>query len=250
MSKLRYLTTKALADLRLAVPNRLEWYYAPDDSLLSQLPFDTTRESRLPAPDLAGRLIVNEQLPSETDVDNSLLVFGALEGLSSHQASIERLWAYLCHCDCPSYVTQRWLRKRPEDNDEAVRKIYNHFFATGNRAFIRDNGVSRLWWLGKIAHDVAPEDPREFLVLLLYRQDVRSALIERPSVSMNKRVLREIFQVMREHWNNGRALFERGVFRKWMIALNRKGGVVLLDSLPSKSLRILLTEEANDALER
>ena len=249
MSKLRYFTTKALQDLRLAVPERLEWYYSPNDSLLSQIPIDTTRESRLPAPDLATRLIDSEQRPAETDVDNALNVYEALKGLTSHQASIERMWAYLCHCDCPHYVAHRWLRRRPNDTDEAVRKIYNHFFATGNRAFIRDNGVSRLWWLGKIAHEVAPEDPREFLAILLHRQDVRSALIERPSVSMNKRVLREIYQVMREHWSNGRELFEREVFRKWMIALNRRGGVVLLDSLPCKPLRILLTEEANSVLE-
>ena len=152
MSKLRYFTTKALEDIRLEVPNRVDWYYAPDDSLLSQLLFDTTRESRLPAPELAERLVVSEQQSTVTDVDNALHVFGALRGLSSHQASIERMWAYICHCDCPSYVAQRWLNRRPNDINEAVRKIYNHFFATGNRAFIRDNGVSRLWWLGKIAH--------------------------------------------------------------------------------------------------
>ena len=248
MSNLRYFTTKALEDLRLQVPNRIDWYYAPDCSLLSQLPFDTTRESRLPAPDLAERLLVNEQQPADTDVDNALHVFGALKGLSSHQASIERMWTYLCHCDCPGYVAQRWLKNRPIATDEAVRKIYNHFFSTGNRAFIRDNGVSRLWWLGKIAHEVAPEDPREFLVILLHRQDVRSALIERPSISMNKRVLRCIYQVMREHWINGQKLFEREVFRNWMIALNRRGGVVLLDSLPNKQLRNLLKEEAYDML--
>ena len=249
MSKLRYFTTKALEDLRLAVPDRLEWYYSPDDSLVTQLPFGTTRESNLPAPDLAGRLIVDEQQPTATDIDNALSVFDAIKDLSSHQASIERMWAYLCHCDCPEYVTKRWLNRHPEDTDEAVRKIYNHFFATGNRAFIRDNGISRLWWLGKIAHDVAPENPREFLEILLHRQDVRSALIERPSVSMNKRVLREIYQVMREHWENGRELFEREVFRKWMIALNRRGGVILLDSLSSNPLRKLLTKEANDVLD-
>ena len=153
------------------------------------------------------------------------------------------MWAYLCHCDCPQYVAARWLNSRPQKDEDAAREVRNHFFAVGNRALIRDNGVSRLWWLGKIAHDVAPENPRQFLTILLHRQDVRSALIERPSVSMNRRVLREIYEVMKDHWNNGGVLFERETFRSWMIALNRRGGVVLLDALPGEALRKLLREE-------
>ena len=123
------------------------------------------------------------------------------------------------------------------------------FFAVGNRALIRDNGVSRLWWLGKIAYDVAPDEPRKFLTILLHRQDVRSALIERPSVSRNPGLLRGIFRVMARHWNNGGALFKREAFRSWMVALDRRGGVILLDTLPEHTLNDLLNEEANFAIE-
>ena len=95
-----------------------------------------------------------------------------------------------------------------------------------------------------------PVHPEDFLTLLLHRQDVRSALIERPSVSMNQHLLRRIYAVMREHWDNGGALFERDSFRSWMIALNRKGGVVLLDALPNAALDRLLREEAEKAVNR
>ena len=145
------------------------------------------------------------------------------------------MWTWVCHCDCPAYVAGRWLTDRPKKEEDAVRKVENHFFAIGNRALIRDNGVSRLWWLGKIAHDVSPDNPREFLTILLHRQDVRSALIERPSVSMNRRVLHGIFGVMREQWADGGKLFERQAFRSWMVALNRRGGVVLLTRFQSQS---------------
>ena len=50
-------------------------------------------------------------LRPETDVDNAVLVHGALPGLTLHQASIERMWVYLSHNDCPRYVSQRWLRQ-------------------------------------------------------------------------------------------------------------------------------------------
>jgi hypothetical protein len=66
---------------------------------------------------------------------------------------------------------------------------------------------------------------------------------------MNRRVLRGIYHVMREHWANGRALFERDNFRSWMVALNRRGGVTLLDALPEKALGRLLREEAERVLE-
>ena len=213
------------------------------------VPWSSVRNSRLPSPDLYERLVSDTNQPSATDVENALIVFDALSGLTPHQASIERMWAYLCHNDHLQYVTARWLSRRPEKDDIAIRNVRNHFFAAGNRALIRDNAISRLWWLGKIAHEVDSENPREFLTILLHRQDVRSALIERPSISMNRRILRAIYQVMRGHWADGGSLFVRETFRSWMIALNRRGGVVLLDALPKESLGELLREEASRALE-
>ena len=247
MTRLRYYTADALEDLRHTVAERLDWYYAPVDELpLASL--GGFRESKVQAPAFADRLLTDHKRPPETDAENALIVYDALRTLTPHQASIERMWAYLCHFDCRQYVTARWLNRRPDKEEVAIREIRNHFFAVGNRALIRDNGISRLWWLGKIAHEVAADDPREFLTILLHRQDVRSALIERPSVSMNRGLLRGIYAVMREHWANGGALFERDAFRSWMVALNRDGGGVLLDALPDDALGRLLREEANSAV--
>ena len=249
MTRLRYYTSKALEELRRTIADHLDWYYAPDGPTPVFISSTEVRESRLAAPALAGRLVMDTKQPPRTDVDNALLVYESLSELTPHQASIERMWVYLCHCDCQQYVASRWLSQRPEKDEDAVREVRNHFFAVGNRALIRDNGVSRLWWLGKIAHDVDPDNPREFLTILLHRQDVRSALIERPTVSMNRRVLRGIYDVMREQWADGGALFAREAFRSWMVALNRRGGVTLLDALPEKALGRLLREEAERVLE-
>lgn len=247
MAQLRYYTTVTVHELHASIGARLDWYYSrsgrPPQVALSGL-----RESRLPEPNLKEQLTVNPSQPFRTDAANALIVYKSLEGLTPHQASEERVWVYLCHSDCSEYVSARWLQRRPPKDEDAVREVRNHFFAVGNRALIRDNGVSRLWWLGKIANEIAPENPLEFLTILLHRQDVRSALIERPSVSMNRHVLQGIYRVMQHHWNNGRTLFERDSFRKWMVALNRRGGVVLLDALPDQALADLLNEEAERAL--
>lgn len=93
-----------------------------------------------------------------------------------------------------------------------------------------------------------PDDPQRFLEILLHRQDVRSALIERPAVSMNRGVLGTIYRVMQEHWDGDRELFKREKFRNWMIALNRRGGVVLLDAMAESELYQLVSQEAESAL--
>lgn len=259
MTALKYYTTAAVGELRDNVADRLDWYYDPQahgaDPLLTATRW--VRESRLEVGD-AGELATRLILPDDvTDQDNptgaadavgALAVYETFKGLTPQQAADERLWTYLCHVDYPQYVSRRWLASRPAKDDDAARKVRNHFFAPGNRALIRDNGLSRLWWLGAIAYDVEPDAPREFLERLLHRQDVRSALIERPSVSMNRRVLRSINAVMRGYWQRDRSLFERDRFRAWMIGLNRRGGVVLLDALPDEPLVELLEEEARQAL--
>ena len=176
---LRYCTVDTLEELRRTVPERLDWYYAPNSSVPPSY-LGGFRETSIQAPELASRLTVNEQLPFKTDAANALVVYKSLRTLTPHQASIERMWAYLCHFDCPRYVSARWLYRRSDNDELAAREVRNHFFATDNRGVIRDNGISRLWWLGRIAHDVDPDSPGRFLALLLHRQDVRSALIERP----------------------------------------------------------------------
>lgn len=116
---------------------------------------------------------------------------------------------------------------------------------------VQDHGISRLWWLGHIACEIHQEDPGLFLKIVLHRQDVRSALIERPSGSMSSHVLKGIFEVMLSHWNEAEEkadLFRREVFRAWMVGLNRRGGVVLMDSLPRKLLKDLLSREVDIAL--
>ena len=53
---------------------------------------------------------------------------------------------------------------------------------------------------------------------------------------------------MQDHWVSDRLLFKREVFRAWMVNLNRRGGVVLLDALPEDLLMRLLRDESERAL--
>ena len=250
MGRLRYLTRRSVDNLRRSIGERLDWYYEPNGrSFVRHLPTEAWRESKISVQSLSSILVEPGSSPSASDAENAVIVYRNLRDLTPQQAADERLWVYLGHSDCVDYVAKRWLHSRPKDSEGAIKKVANHFFARGSRALIRDHGISRLWWLGSIAHDVYPLDPRVFLDVILHRQDVRSALIERPSVSRNREVLRSVFSVMLEHWDNDRTLFEREVFRTWTMNLNRRGGVVLLDALPEDRLVRLFRDEADRALD-
>lgn len=249
MDRLRYFTEASVDELRDSVrdPARLNWYYSGARG---------GTKPRWPEPRLSSMEFRSMPLrvegvhdrPGMRDASNARLVHDHMSGLSRHQAAEERLWVYLCHVECADYVRARWLRQRPTETEKAVSKVLEHFFVRGARGLIRNNGISRLWWLGKMAREADAEAPEKFLEIALHRQDVQSSLLGRPFVSHNVRVLRAIHEVMKVHWDDGRALFQRSRFRAWMRAINRRGGVVLLDSLSESGLRRLLEEEAETAL--
>ena len=252
MTHLLYYTELAVDALRAGIEEHLDWYYTGEGPAPEPTGVDRAiRDSHLDAVDIAGELQFGEGDPIRHDPENAVAVYLALAKLKPQEAAQERLWTHLCHVECAEYVRARWMQRRPEAIKEAVRNVENHFFAHGNRALIRDNAISRLWWLGKIARDVSKGAELEFLQILMHRQDIRSALIERASLSMNRDVLRGIYAQMREHWRaegQDAPIFERETFRDWMIRLNRRGGVVLLDALPEDALEQIIEREAEAAI--
>ncbi len=246
MRSIRYFTERAVDELRKGIEDHLDWYYAGDGNLAGEWP--ESRDAQVKRSTAALTLDCRRKKPHQRDNDNALRVHDHLRSLTPHEASEERLWAYLCHVECADYLRARWLGRRPKKTEEAVGKVRNHFFARGARALLRDNGISRLWWLGKIARDAAPDEPEEFLEIVLSRQDVRSSLLERPLVSRNVGILREIYRLMKEYRAGDGEMFKRDRFRAWMRGINARGGVVLLDALRPEALRELLQEEAKKAL--
>ena len=139
MIRLRYCTVETLEDLRRTVPDRLDWYYAPGNTYPPSS-LGGFREAKIEAPQLASKLEISSERPPDTDASNAILVYDALRDLTPHQASIERLWVYICHFDCPTYISARWLKRRVDDEDLAAREIRNHFLrrATGDSFVITE----------------------------------------------------------------------------------------------------------------
>lgn len=96
----------------------------------------------------------------------------------------------------------------------------------------------------KLIAKEAQLDPAEAGEILFESADVRAQLFERPTTASNIRLAAEITTMIKSE----KGLIERNVFRRWMIALNQLGGIILLDALRHDDLRRVVHEQANAAL--
>ena len=236
MRNIKYFTSDKVRELTEHVNQNLEWYYSrePDDNLEETFQPVDVRNSNLLVEPLRSKLIFGSSLTtSESDAKNAYTVFGAMKNLSPHQATDERLWVYLSHTECKTYATNRWLSDKKPADGRKIKKEISHFFVPSKsrtRNIFRSNAVSRLWWLGYLAHQVAPDDPKQFLEIILYRQDVANQILTR-STTANRLILTSIYEVLKEDWGKDRKLLQRIEFRNWMSKINIYGGVILLDAL-------------------
>ncbi len=136
------------------------------------------------------------------DLANAIAVYRWLPDLSPVQASDVRLWVWLCHHVFQEYVRARW----PEGSPESLRSHW--FFKGRGLGALRRNALSRLWWAVHLTQNPVgqlpewgsvyqPSDPFEYTALLLERQDVYQALIER-SFGSDRRLLFAALEYLRQ----------------------------------------------------
>lgn len=196
---------------------------------------DHVLQTRIPHSNELSDKLVLSNLPKD-DIANSLAVYNALSHLSPEQATDVRLWTYLCHYDFKDYASTRWLN----NGRRAIKDIKNHFFVPiGIRGLIRDNAISRLWWLGYFATKVSKIvslDPLRILEIMFFRTDVRANLIERTTVSSNFNLSAIVIKLLNESYEKQQTLFDRTVNRTFMKEINALGGYKLLDILTTAQI--------------
>jgi len=244
---MHYLKGKALVELRTSVDSNLERYRALG---FSDFFDDHDRATRK----LSGRFSLAKlnglKAPQDRttlfDAKNSAQVFSALHRLTPMQAREERIWVYLCHFNCLEYMRARW--PIPDDDQVAVDHILTHYFAPSARAIERDNGISRLWWMGFIADRAEGLTQSEALDVLMYRADVRANVIERPTTGASVPVFSAVLRQLKSSFEGKKLLHERTHFRAFMKEINSTGGVQLLDSLSAVRLDALMDSIIADRL--
>lgn len=100
-----------------------------------------------------------------TDQENIQRVYNHMKFLSDSQASDERIWAAYTFSEFIEYMRYRW----PSTD---VNDMKNHYlFNYSNQRSLFRNGISRLWWIGRITYDDSRMDPYEFTKFLCKDQD-------------------------------------------------------------------------------
>ena len=232
--KARYVKPNFLDTLKTNITTNISYYSAPTSWLDNgSESADWYLESHLMLPD---GINLKDSGGSDDDYENTKTIYTAMKDLSLAIAIDERFWAYLTHSTYWPYMIKRW----PVDKSSAKKKeqfIREHYFFMTNKArALTRNGISRLWWFGRVSYDEKREDPFELTKVLLATQDVAQTLLER-SFSRNDTVTKSILTCLleRQKTNKGNP-FNRENFRTVARTLNAAGGVASLDTLAEEDI--------------
>lgn len=105
------------------------------------------------------QLLMNNERPEKTDLENIKRVYLNLDFLTETQATDERLWAGLTHDKFWTYMQYRWPINKMNNPQINLKKQY--FFGESKRRSLTFNGIAKLWWIGRYTYDERRENPFE-----------------------------------------------------------------------------------------
>lgn len=183
-------------------------------------------------------LFIEEVAPknlASSDVKNAPNFFESLSDLSAAHATDERIWTTLAIGHYAEYTKYRW-QLVPEDDQKARNWITAHWLCgAANRSKFRDNAISRLWWMGKIASSIPGWTSQEVAEVMITNTDYRQQLLDRTSSFTATGVARAVLELSREIENSDKELTREG-FRNVMMEINFVAGKSNLAVLSSRQL--------------
>lgn len=158
-----------------------------------------------------------------TDAENAQRVYSHMRALSDSQASDERIWVAYSLSEQLDYMKYRW--KTTSNKDVLNRYFFNY---SKNRSLFR-NGISRLWWIGRITYDEKREDPFELTKFLCKNQDFIETICGR-SIFNNPTVQRATLNALYDGLKNNDG-DNRKTVRDVAKYVNLLSGTYILDML-------------------
>ncbi|WP_424945970.1 DUF6339 family protein [Candidatus Spongiihabitans sp.] len=148
----RFFYQNTVDVLKTNIKGNLPWYRGEYNNAPAQVKDVNGQMSVAASADFSCFEVLNSNCADSDDSKNVIVVYDAFKFLTPQQAAEERIWTYATHQSelAKQYTSNRW-NKIPSDDDKAVKYIQSHYFVSGVRGLIRDNAVSRLWWMGYIA---------------------------------------------------------------------------------------------------
>lgn len=233
------LTSESVQKLRRSIAKNPDFIEMDLDSLAGELSL-----SFVPSGyqlDRSIQLSIPEGFAQEQNKDNenSSKLLEILPALTPANATDERLWVTLSFGIFNLYLRERWPYRQSKEG-KLVTHIHNHWFATGVRGRMRDNGVSRLWWMGFIASKVPGLTTEQVYEILFANSEYRSSLLERNSSCNSLVVLSSILTITQNAQSRG-IKFNRECHRDFMKEVNLIGGHKNLAAIERDSLVEILS---------
>jgi hypothetical protein len=167
------------------------------------------------------------------DTVNSINILKALPNITPADATDERLWVSLLLGKFQKYAETRWPHE--DKKSDKVNHYQNHWFANTIRGRMRDNAISRLWWMGYISTQIGEWPVEDVASILFANSEYRSSILERNSSSNAVSVILAILKISKRAYDSGKP-FQRDPFRNFMKKVNMIGGRAWLAGLTEDQL--------------
>lgn len=217
-NNIKYFSTQVIDELYASISDNLDRYEDGDFLDLDTRPSWALKMSM--KADLSPLKELVMERGADADIENSKLVWRALNTLKPALASENRFWSRLTHFDCLEYSRRRWLNSN-ENEEVQIGKIEKHFFANTLTRYRDDNAISRLWWNAYVAKMAAPKNQEQALKMIAKTADIRSNIVERSHSASRPVITAGIVRVM---LSNGWLTEKEKNFREFMKAVNKHGG--------------------------
>lgn len=165
---------------------------------------------------------------SLTDAENVQRVYNHMKFLSDSLASDERIWATYAFGDFFEYMNYRWKANSVEDLKN--RYIFGYSI---QRSLFR-NGISRLWWIGRVTYDDSRTDPYELTRFLCRDQDYIESICGR-NVFNNPSIGLTTVEALYDAEKTGIKV-DRECVRRIAKYVNLLAGTYLIDSFTKEEL--------------
>lgn len=163
-----------------------------------------------------------------TDAENIQRVYNHMKSLSDSQASDERIWVAYTFSVFLDYMKYRWEASNVNDME-------NHYlFNYSNQRSLFRNGISRLWWIGRITYDETRADPYELTKFLCKDQDYIESICGR-NVFNNPDVGFATLKALFDAEKDGIEI-DRYVVREIAKYVNLLAGTYILDVLDKEEI--------------
>lgn len=175
--KVHFLTENSLEALRVNLNGNLKHYTDKNNDWIysyfrEERPFIEYKQE---FPEFKLSFDLEEDI-GRVDVNNTITLYSAMKSLTDTQATDERLWSGMCHCDFWGFLQERWQVKDYHNlSDSSVKTRY--FFAHNKKRSLITNSLSKLWWCGRLTYDDKRKDPFELTKYLINDYSTKMLII-------------------------------------------------------------------------